>query len=398
MAHIPYSKLWVGQDMLPRASEMSHHAFATRRNALLLLVAFIGLCEGANARTRQERAIIPNEEMCPDCSVTLEHSVTLGGALGETPIGPSGFVRRDSRGNYYLSNLLDPGVVYVLDDEGSPIQTIGHLGDEPGAFRYVRWLYVDGGDSLHIIDHLTERYTLLSPNYSVVRVVNFPGRPVSDSYAPLPHGGGVINASMNTPATAGFPFHRLDARGVVTASHGPGDFVGIDMLQTNIIRPVATAGPSGFWAAYQSKYEIELWDVRGVRRNVLVRAPEWFPSEPVPRGALSPERPPRPILKAVRNDAQGRLIVIIEVADARWSESLSASDGIEGTTYLPVEERLAYDTIIEVIDPVSARLVKSERHDAHIVGFVDDQHLYGYRHRSADGVVRYDVWGFKVGY
>ena len=125
-------------------------------------------------------------------------------------------------------------------------------------------------------------------------------------------------------------------------------------------RTVSYSGGSRVWVGPLGEYRLESWDTTGVHLQTLIRSPSWFQ----PWDRRSARQPfgekPNPILLSVHEDARGKLWAISRVPDRNWKP------GFEEPAYEHI-----YDTVLEVIDPVSGDLLASQR-------FEGERHLFLY--------------------
>jgi hypothetical protein len=123
-----------------------------------------------------------------------------------------------------------------------------------------------------------------------------------------------------------------------------------------------------FWTFATDTYEITEWDATGKPIRVLRRDPAWFP-----RDARYETDEPAPFLRAVHEDRAGRLWVVTLVAGSRWREGVGKRrpDGSLdiGTRRLD----LMNDSMIEVIDLRTGRLLASTRVAGYVKQFISDQ-------------------------
>lgn len=110
--------------------------------------------------------------------------------------------------------------------------------------------------------------------------------------------------------------------------------------------------------------------MKEIRRKV-----DGFPSRltapsPTRRSRSLLHDPPEPRLQAVRQDREGRLWVMVQVAGKEWRKGVIA--GASGHDGRVVDWNAYYDTVIEVIDPDTGRLLQTTRLPLAFNAFVDD--------------------------
>ena len=136
-------------------------------------------------------------------------------------------------------------------------------------------------------------------------------------------------------------------------------------------REVTSAKGGGIWAAdIWGSYRVQRLDWRGVLQLEIVRHADWFPEGQGPSD-LAPDLPPFPSVAAVVEDTTGLVWVFVRVADKRWSTALTVRKPaliervLEAVpaTHDVTDVDAAYDTIVEVFDPIRRVLVAATRVD-----------------------------------
>jgi hypothetical protein len=150
----------------------------------------------------------------------------------------------------------------------------------------------------------------------------------------------------------------------------------------------------GFWSAtLLFEYRLERWDSAGNRTRLIRRQPPWF--QPYDTTTIaSPEHPPHPALVAVMEDGEGRVWTVSLVADSQWVEGLSKEPvrGEGGTIYYRTEDpEAARDTYLEILDPVSGRLLVSRRFDG-LYDYLINDSLIGRRVYDENGVPAVEIY------
>ena len=159
-----------------------------------------------------------------------------------------------------------------------------------------------------------------------------------------------------------------------------------------IWRQLAAGGGGRVWAAYQNRYEVELWDTAGRRLRRLARDAEWFDiyrsdefsarnrrhllreRERGNRLAPSLQYPPR--VTALEQDGRGRLWTLVSVAPEK-----------------PEDRR---NTIVEVIDPAAGRIVASRRFPMAVAGFAAPGLVTVRERREEDDVEIVKIFRLKL--
>jgi hypothetical protein len=164
----------------------------------------------------------------------------------------------------------------------------------------------------------------------------------------------------------GFPLHLLDGNFEITRSFGASDEKFDVRDQLKHARALTLAGPEQVWAAHLFEYVIELWSISGTRVGEIRRTAGWLPDlqprRPWRRGEPLP--PPRPGITSIQSDADGYVWVLGRVLDENWKpprlEPVPGGAMLRAIDDQPDDQN--YDTMIEVIDGQTGRLVASMRH------------------------------------
>ena len=126
-------------------------------------------------------------------------------------------------------------------------------------------------------------------------------------------------------------------------------------------RSTALRGDGSFWAVPFSAYVIERWTPDGVLKERWLRKTRWFKPHGG-RARVDPTMPPQPVVVDAMEDAQGRLWVLLWVADRNWKSAVRARGYLQGRPRYTYDSGDAYgDSVIEVSDPGTRRLLVSWR-------------------------------------
>lgn len=379
----------------PRPPRSLQSAISRRPSTLLMLLA-IAMLVPTHRASGQQRYTVPSEPRCHECTIVLEHVASLGSGDDDVILGITPFIRRDSRGNFYTVSSLDRGAIYIFGSQGEFVKKIVPTSRGKRQLSLIFALHVDASDSIRIIDVAGGFVGVLSPTHELVRVLPWVGRLNQNGAVFNEDGSVIVNALVNTPESAGFPFHKLDQGGRVRKSFGPSAFAGLEQLNRQSVRRITSSGDGGIWTASPSEYVLELWYPEANAPSVtLVRTAQWFPSH-TGTEPLTPHRMPRPKIIAVQSTTRGHLWAITSVGDIRWRESLRKVERETGDIYVPFQHDRVYDTIVEIIDPDCACLLASQRVDPFLAGFADAEHVFSWRSATEDGRVIYDVWRMRI--
>jgi hypothetical protein len=122
-----------------------------------------------------------------------------------------------------------------------------------------------------------------------------------------------------------------------------------------------SAGADGtIWTvAMTHRFQLEQWDTLGQLVRRFDTAPAWFPSY-ARLEAPGPDRPPLPAVQGIWFDSDGALWVLGKVADPDWASGLGPV--VDGSAAI-LRPDDAYDTIVEVRDPVTGMVRDAGRFD-----------------------------------
>ena len=369
-------------------------ALACRRltTGALVIVNVMMLTAGPISLPAQGSITVSSVPSCAQCRIALERFAVLGDVDGPGMLVQQARVIADSRRRFYVASPVDPSRVVVFDSGGRYVRALGRAGGGHGEFRDVP-LIVPTGDSLVAFDPAARRATVFGPGHEVIR---FFALPVAvTSAVPFPDGGVLVAGEGRSRTYSGIPMLLLDSAG--RTSHP----VGADDETLDLDNPYGSVrivgkGPQGTaWSARLNEYLIERWDRSGQRIMSVRRMADWF--QPWTRVAGIPRLVrPQPRITDVRQ-IDNHLWVLIQVADANWrAREGKPVPGMKGATVTPdADKELIFDTIVEVIDLSTNRLLASHRLSQHILGFVDDGLVASYA-EDAQGNPRYAVWRLKV--
>lgn len=354
---------------------------------MLKASGFLCLLIGAFAATVHAQESVLKGPTCEACTISVTHVVTLGDN-DRGLVGPQFVGLRDARGRYWISHPQSGDEVVVFDARGRYVHTFGRAGEGPGEFRRIRQMAL-GGDDVYLFDPRLARATVVSPDFELKRTVKVVGDP--QNVEVLPSGKMVINTSVPTRERAGFMLHLLDTEGEIERSFAEVDSV--FRLDYGLVgrRQLAMASePGQVWVLPATEYVIQKWTTAGRMVEQLRRRVDWF--EPHDLEIMPhPETPPAPVIWGVEEDSSGLLTVIVSRADAQWHEAVEPDESsIGGFTWTDDWDRF-FDTVIEVIDPVSKEVLASRRVDEFYWVGLGGGHYASYK-EGDDGTPQIHVW------
>lgn len=343
----------------------------------------------------QETVTIRDTSGCQSCRIQVTRGIAFGDRDGAGAIEHiESRAVQDSRGRFILKGHYATELK-VYDARGRFSGVIGQAGGGPGEFRGVGSVSVLPGDTLVVFDWESSRYSLFSPAHKFVTSGPLPLLPELGALV-LSSGEFVFNASVFTAGEIGQPLHRVRRDGALARSFGSPTGVYRPDIPFLMSRAIASARGGQLWSAYRMDYRIDLIDpqrgrvVRSIHREAV-----WFPDgmRPTPRGAAA-TLDPKPFIFDVQEDPEGRLWVLIAVADPAWRQHVRfpGSSDLHGAI---LDEQRYYDTIVEVLDPDRRTVLASARLGEHIKQFVGPG-LLGTVLEDADGFPRFQTWQVRM--
>jgi hypothetical protein len=336
----------------------------------------------------QERVIRECEAPCP---LRAERVVLLGEETGPGYVGtPVGVVER-SDGTWVLADREDQNRLKVFGADGSFLRSVGRAGDGPGEFRTVNHIALLGADTLEVYDLGGLRIQQFGPRFEPGSATRLPGFHAA-SMARVADGRRVVNAIVAVPSGIGLPLHLVSETGEILASFGSDP--PIEDLRTSHRRYFSLTPRETAWATRHTEYRLEEWTWEGRRVRALVRDAPWLKRDGDRQ--LSPDGVPNAGVRAIREDREGRLWVAVLVPGSDWESGVGPQEQFTGqvTTGITNMER-AFDTIIEVIDPETGRILGTQRLSVPVQGFVDDGRVYAIE-ITPIGDYRISVWKLEL--
>ncbi len=350
---------------------------ALRKLRLLLVLLFVplGICVG------QVPARAWIEAICRTCELESTRLAVVDDR-DDAPLSMRSRPLLLSNGDIWIAPLADAGRFARFDRTGRLISVDGRFGSGPGEFRLISGLARWGSTEVAVFDAGNGRFARLSVNgrhlgeQSTVIVDPVSSTLISDSEL-------LVTADIRTPALAGAQFHILDRNGQISRSFG-GRSGNIDLRTPPQRWHVSPIVEESFWTVPYDRYVLEQWSTKGSLLQRIERQVDWFPvSSGRGRGS-----PPAAVLVDVWVDGAGLIWTISAVPLPGAVPPPVRREGRVDLRQAPVRR---FDTIVEVLDPASSRVLMSRRVPVQHLGFVGPGVTYSVK-EGADGRRAVEVW------
>jgi hypothetical protein len=320
----------------------------------LLATAVALLLHGA----AQAQTLVPDNVSCPSCQILVRTDARLGTADGPgSLLGIPGFVGVDAQSRFWVMSW--DHLPLIFDRTGRFVRELGRQGAGPQEFGDAASMFTIPGDSIVVLDPDNGRVAVVSPDLRITRTMRMPARFNGATVNQWP--GTVLLRGRLTPRSranpqGGPPLHiasfiadQVTIRSSFGIEPGEGEYA-------SRINSSFRAGSA--WIADPRRYRLQRIAGPGQTNFTLERKPAWF-AQPSPSNAAGGARtPPSPVVRALEQDPDGLLWVFIHVPADTWREAWPRMpEGVAELNVRDFRDEKLYRTIIEVIDPVAARVV-----------------------------------------
>ncbi len=336
----------------------------------------------------QEPITIESDPQCQTCQILLDTVLVLGSPLDTVPLAYTSKLAIDSRGRVYVAPLYSEGQIAVYSPDGHLLQLAGRKGRGPGEFERIRHI-ASVHDTIHVFEGA--RHSVMAPDLS--ETVRIDVLPLSPQFLAYVDGSLFVTSVPQFRPRLRGPVYQIDANEVV-ASFGR-DLSPI-VHPTQRVHLVAGTKYGKVITAPIYQYRWDYWNEDGQVTRAFLRDAEWFPPWTDFNSHNMRAVRPRPRLNAMWEDQAGRLWTVVLVADEEWSATERERQGER-----PVPARGDYDydrifdSIIEVIDPDSRRVIARTRFDVVINGVTNQNVLYG-KTQHDDGHILIRLWRARL--
>ena len=400
LASIPSPRQTVSQEGGPvletlRSPKSPNPAMdATHRRILCLLGLFAPLVFAAPRSIGAQQlpaATLIDPAICKACSVEVRRTATLGGP--DSPLAglPRVLVEDAGRNLVVQGRLIDRNPPLVFDSSGRYLGPLGRPGQGPGDVTPVRWLSTDSLGQVEV--HSRNRINVFSARQELLSTST-----LSD-FDKLPGDmvrlGRGVSVELTNLLGQGPDFNPLIIRGpqgqVLREVH-----LSTKTKQSRPTRTITRSRREGHklvWMAETKSikglgYEVLLIDTAGRARLRLERRLDWWTSRST-QPAFTPIQDtlstPYPWISHIREDADGRVLVLLAKPRSDWKAVKMADRWVEGN----------YLTVLEVVDPSGPRVLGTAVVKGFPLRLVSDTRFATYREDS-DGVPWIDIWQLVV--
>lgn len=340
----------------------------------------IGTSPSLGAQRVRTTGVVPCKSTCP-----IDASLYLVLGSREDPALPmvQSSVAPLETGGYLLGPTHAPGELSVYDERGTFLRSVGREGQGPGEYEIIGGVYPwnDGGGLV------LSRGRISFVDREGAFTASFPLRFQAMAAYPLQSHEVLVEIGSGSPALAGVSAVRLDSLGTVVTEYRSEVPDGGPLART---RQAAIAGDGSVLLAAVNSYYFERFTRDGALLERFVGSRDWFPAwTELPADLLAQRAPTR--LARIAEDSQGRIWLIFWVPDPDWHPS--AITAVGWGDIQPWEDAL--DSLVEVVDPATGRLLGSERFDVLITGFVG-RGLVSVPREDADGFPRMEIWRLSL--
>lgn len=306
---------------------------------------------------------ILDRNACPACKVVLQLHTTLGASDPPDLDIPVLSVGRLNSGQFLTTGVGTSRSVSLFAKDGRFEREVGRVGSGPGEFILPFRIALGAADSAFVVDRSSRRISILSGRGSFVRSLTTSQADPSD-IVELPNKDFLLTGRSFSKEGAGYSIHLVARNGTGTRPIGEPLLAYDRAHRADLLRVIALAKDSTVWLSHANRYLIERRLPSGRLVQVLERKTSWF--TPWLENAPPIEKPPKPGIMRIATDSIGRLWVFLSIASSRFAplvqgRVLEGSKTNERVPPLIADVFNNYDTLIEILDPITGSLVTSTR-------------------------------------
>ena len=318
---------------------------------------------------------IPSAQLCPTCRIEITKTVHLGSEQGEGFVDRPGDVSKN-RGRYLVVNTSLPYEIRVFDSDGKFLGVEGGLGQGPGEYQMIWDLFTAEGDTLFVLDIGNQRLTRLSPELAVINTTRLRARPMMDGFIAIPGGGFVLNAPYPDAEGEIALLHRMDSEGKTLFSFSENNGAspyGFSSPEGSLRIPALSRDGDRLFVARRDPHSVEEWTLDGqLLRTISMIGRLWLDDLPGRNQGYTPG------IQHLWLDGQGRLWVLIRIADPKWEEAMvrkrHGSRWVQGIS----DYHKYWDTVIEVWDLSEMKVLVRRQFPDFLSSFLESGEVYSF--------------------
>jgi hypothetical protein len=255
-------------------------------------------------------------------------------------------------------------------------------GAEQTPFRLVSNLLLGPDGLLRLYDGLSQKVHQLDSEFrdagtSPLRY--FPALILRD-------GRYIVSTQIPSPDLVGQPLHLVGKDGTVVKSFGSDDGTYRADEPRKYRRVVAPSADGAFWSVAPGRYVLEQWEsVTGSKKKHVTAVSSWF-RESV--RAPDAGQKPTPVILSLW-EVDGLLWVLLQDADADWQPPTTPP---RDAAFDPDEHDRRYDCVLEVVDPISGKVLASRRYGHALWGRAPSFLLASRVPSGSGNQTQIDVW------
>ncbi len=363
------------------------------------LAVVFGLALSARDAQAQQELQSTEEDRSCSCRIVLSLDLLLRSSSTAAPaISPSAFVARGPRGSYVVGPSFSPGELLSFDSAGSFRQSVGRFGQGPGELGRVRFVGNLSSEVVGVLDGA--RLSAVGSGGRISAQVSLPPGVRAFRFAGVGNGHIVVNNYM-----PGHPaFVLLDSSLTVVRSFGPRTPEESKSDSDAIQYWVASLGANRFAAVARNyRYGVEVWSTGGTRISQRTVEASWFERwTQTDLLAAGPGAPPFPRVEGVFADSLQQVWILGVVTDRRAPNRQpprrsGSGARVVGEYVAPQVEDFdtRFDTVLDVVDPTTGRVLVSQRFDRYLQRFTSDGRIYT-TSEGPDGLLRVEIWKPRI--
>jgi hypothetical protein len=326
------------------------------------------------------------------CRIVLNKAMALGDDNDDVALRTNTVLSRDAAGRYLAAATHSQSSIAVFAPNGDELTSFGRQGEGPGEFGRIRYVRATPGDSILVMDR--SKLALFTPSGLPVRERALPSGVAAFRFAVLQSGHVVVNNYFPTHRSLillNRTFDALRELGTTTPANSRNDS---DAIQYHVV-----GLDSGRFAAVRQNYRygIEIYDTTGALVRSFDKIPSWYvPWTEAEKLARGYQTHAYPVIQGIHAKGQ-QLWVAARVPDPLWKDPdppSRAADRTRETSVKPVpidEYDRRYDTVIEVLNISTGKVLVSQRFDALVSHFTEGGFLYSLR-EAPSLLLRIDIW------